>query len=1025
MFVRLVATLAALACTVGLAAGQSVVSKGGSAEGPSDGKSTSETLLLAEGFGIGVAIQDSTAFVGESQGTLVEGLVIVYVRPSNTDTWTVTDTLFASPAIPGGRFGETVAVDGNWLFVGAPADNDQEGAVYVFEQQSFGVWTQHQVLAASTPVAAAGYASGGLAVSGDYAIVGAASQESAFVYRRENGTNMWSQEAKLVGNSPGSVRRFGWSVDIDSSRAVVGAIREFSFKGGAYVFERDGGGSWNQTGLVSLSDGITFDYFGGDVELKGDYLLVATLGLGARSALVTAFVRNGGGTWVEKNRVSGIGSNLHADSGVVAAGLSSVDSLFVVDFDSTFSVEDGFKSAAASSGEQVGYRVGLSGDYLVAGAPGDFTGTGRVYFFDRQPDSTWMEVGSFEGTGETFASITGGTIPCESGFASVFPCQGLNLVTFIAASDLLGSGHLSDVWGWYDQASGREYAIVTQETGTNFIDVSDPENPLLMGFLPNHGGSVPNVWHDARTFADHAFIVADGAGAAGMQVYDLAQLSGLIGSPVGSASPPNVLIETAHYNGIASAHNVSINEATGYAYVVGSNGGGTTCGGGLHMVDVSVPASPSFAGCFADPTTGRSGTGYTHDVQCVIYHGPDVVHQGKEVCFSSNETHMVIADVSDKGSPSTIGKGTYPEARYVHQGWLTEDQRYFLQDDELDETGGTESTTTTYIWNVEDLDDPVLAATFFNPTGVIDHNQFVLGRYSVQANYTSGLRIIDFGDPLNPSEVAYFDTYPAGNPLVFDAAWGNYPYLPSGIILATSIKEGFFVLKPAIPLGLALDLHVFLEGPYAGSDTMSTGAMFTAALPTQQPYSGAAFDGSQVEYDMPVQVNSMPQNAVDWVLVELRETAGDTQAVTAETGLLLRDGRVVGPTGDTLRFDGALPGSYWVVVRHRNHASVMSSSPVDLSNGSGSWDFTDGIAKAYGTNGMKSLGDGRFAMFASDGSIDGFVTAPDFNLWNSATTAGLSGYQQADYDLDGFVTAPDFNLWNANTGAGAASAVPD
>ncbi|HEY5564809.1 MAG TPA: hypothetical protein VIL33_04410, partial [Rhodothermia bacterium] len=99
----------------------------------------------------------------------------------------------------------------------------------------------------------------------------------------------------------------------------------------------------------------------------------------------------------------------------------------------------------------------------------------------------------------------------------------------------------------------------------------------------------------------------------------------------------------------------------------------------------------------------------------------------------------------------------------------------------------------------------------------------------------------------------------------------------------------------------------------------------------------------------------------------------------------------------------------------------------DLSDGIASWDFTTAMAQAYttGANPMKSLSGGRFGMFACDASVDGQVTAPDFNLWNASTTVGDTGYKQPDCNLDGQVTAPDFNLWNANTTAGAASRVPD
>lgn len=1024
MFVRwiIMSCLLASACLPVL--GQDQIAKGQYDSGPRDGKAS---RTQAEGFGIGVAIDGTTAFVGESQGSLVEGLVVVFVRVQPSGLWTAVDTLFASPAAPGIRFGESLAVDGDWLFVGAPAANDNEGAVYVFEQQAPGVWTQHQILTASTPATSRGFASGDIAVSGDYAIVGAGANDAAYLYSRNIITNLWAEESKLVGNTPNLVRRFGWSVDIDSARAMVGAIRENSFEGGVYVFDRDLLGDWNQTAFFGVADGVSLDYFGNEVELRGDVALISSLGLGSRPAFVASFVRNGAGVWVEKDRTSGVGNELHAGATTLAVGVPHADSVHTLVFDSTLSLEDGFVAPSSSSGEQVGYSIGISGDYLIAGAPGNFTGVGHAYFFERQVDSTWSEVAAFAGTGTTFASITGGKVPCTAGFADIFPCSGIDLLSFIAIDDLPASGDIADIWGWHDDSTGREFAIITEEGGTNFVEVTDPENPVITGMLPIHAGSTPNAWHDVRVYQDHAYIVADAAGSAGVQIFDLTQL---LSVPPGAslskfAADTTIFSETAHYPGINSAHNISINEATGFAYVVGSNGGGTTCGGGLHMLDLSTPTAPSFAGCFADSTSGRAGTGYTHDVQCVVYHGPDSQHNGKEVCFGSNETHVVIADVTNKNAPTTIGKGTYPTARYIHQGWLTEDHRYFFQDDELDESGGTVAVTTTYIWDVQDLDDPVMIDTYSSGLEVVDHNQFVIGRYATQSDYTAGLRIVDFGDVESGSELMFFDTYPAGDPRVFGGAWGNYPYLPSGIILISSMNEGLFIVKPTVPLGLALDLTVLLEGPYAGSGAMSTAPLFDAARPASHPYVGAEFDGTSNEFDVPAAVPVMPGDAVDWVLVELRAGSADTAAVTTEPGILLESGRVVSPSGDTLRFHGALPGSYWVVVKHRNHAAVMSSSAVDLSSGSASWDFTDSAAKALGTNPMKSLGGGFFAMFAGDGSIDGIITAPDFNLWNASTTAGETGYVLSDYNLDGLVTAPDFNLWNANTTAGAASQVPD
>ena len=103
------------------------------------------------------------------------------------------------------------------------------------------------------------------------------------------------------------------------------------------------------------------------------------------------------------------------------------------------------------------------------------------------------------------------------------------------------------------------------------------------------------------------------------------------------------------------------------------------------MLDLTNPAEPQFAGCFSHEGTGRSGTGYTHDAQIVVYNGPDTEYVGKEIAFSSNETALSIGDVTDKKNVKIISKFDNANFGYVHQGWLTEDHRYFFVNDELNE----------------------------------------------------------------------------------------------------------------------------------------------------------------------------------------------------------------------------------------------------------------------------------------------------------------------------------------------------
>ncbi|MFK7845734.1 MAG: choice-of-anchor B family protein [Rhodothermales bacterium] len=393
-------------------------------------------------------------------------------------------------------------------------------------------------------------------------------------------------------------------------------------------------------------------------------------------------------------------------------------------------------------------------------------------------------VSSAESTAKAASqSIRGARVDCQDGFAGEYPCLMTDLMSFVNITDLLAGletapSGVNDIWGWTDSATGREFAIVGLNTGTSFVEITDAENPVTLGFLKTH--TPAQVWRDIKVYNNHAFIVADASGAHGMQVFDLTELLSV-------SSPPQLFAETAHYDTINSAHNIVINEDTGFAYLVGGSSGGETCGGGLHMVNIQDPLLPTFAGCFS--------SGYTHDAQCVVYNGPDADHQGKEICVESSVKDVVISDVTDKSNAFIIGAGTYPTVEYAHQGWLTDDHRYFIQGDELDE-GRRGNNTKTIIWDFIDLDDPVVLTEFIAETPVIDHNLYIIGDYTYQSNYYSGLRILDTSDPASPVEVAFFDTVPNAETVGFgDGSWSNYPYYDSEVIAVSSQQGGLFVLK--------------------------------------------------------------------------------------------------------------------------------------------------------------------------------------------------------------------------------------
>jgi choice-of-anchor B domain-containing protein len=271
-----------------------------------------------------------------------------------------------------------------------------------------------------------------------------------------------------------------------------------------------------------------------------------------------------------------------------------------------------------------------------------------------------------------------------------------------------------------------------------------------------------------------------------MQIFDLTQLRNV-------NSPPIAFSETANYNGFDIAHNIAINQDTGYAYVVGTE----LYDGGPYILDLSDPIAPVHVG-------GFGFDGYTHDTQVVVYHGTDVEHFGKEIAFNSNTDELTIVDFTDKSalnSTQIISKSSYASSGYVHQGWLTEDHRYFLSNDELDELNNN-VTTRTHLWDLADLDAPGYMGFYDHGLNSIDHNLYIVGDFAFEANYTTGLRVLDLSEIASGilSEVAYIDTHPSEDSNTsFDGAWSAYPFFSSGTILIGDRNEGLVIVEFAVP----------------------------------------------------------------------------------------------------------------------------------------------------------------------------------------------------------------------------------
>ena len=376
-----------------------------------------------------------------------------------------------------------------------------------------------------------------------------------------------------------------------------------------------------------------------------------------------------------------------------------------------------------------------------------------------------------------FATMATAQSPCVNGLAAgLYPCDNIDLYATMGVNQV-GGGDMNDIWGWTDPLDGKEYVLLGRTNGTAFIDISNPTTPVYLGNLNTN--TVSSLWRDIKVYGNYAFIVSE-AGGHGMQVFDLTKLRNVNNPPVNFSAD-------AVYTGFGNAHNIVINEATARAYGVGTN----TASGGLHIVDISNPLNPTILGTF-------SQDGYTHDAQVVTYIGPDAQYQGKEVAFACNENTITIVDVDDPTDATLISTEGYSGSAYTHQGWLTEDHKYFVVGDELDEQQSGVNTRT-YFFNVEDLNNPFLAGTYTATTSAIDHNLYIKDGIAYQSNYRAGLRLLDVSNAPNAEEVGFFDLYPSSDAASFNGTWSNYPYFASGVVAVSHIEEGLFLLMPDLP----------------------------------------------------------------------------------------------------------------------------------------------------------------------------------------------------------------------------------
>ena len=356
----------------------------------------------------------------------------------------------------------------------------------------------------------------------------------------------------------------------------------------------------------------------------------------------------------------------------------------------------------------------------------------------------------------------------------VFTAKSQQSLNINLLSNLDYNNDLSDVWGYANDAG--EYALVGVYNGISVVDVTNPYDPVELGFF----NGPESIWRDLKTWGDYLYCIndEDGDGGAGLQILNLEELINGVSNPT--------YIENMSL-GFETAHNIYIDE-NGVLYVFGADYG---IGGALMYDLVANPENPPLLGVFNDY--------YLHDGMA----RGDTLWGG-----AINDGVFTVIDVSDKQNPEIIGSHATPN-NFSHNCWISDDGDYLFTTDEV-----SGAYVAAYdVSNLNDIEEVDRIQAWSPQTNVIPHNTHVDGDFIVTSYYADGLSVVDVSNPSNMVEVGYYDTsedYSGGG---FNGAWGAYPWLPSGNILVTDIETGLYVLEPKYTNAS------FVEGVVTDSDT--------------------------------------------------------------------------------------------------------------------------------------------------------------------------------------------------------------
>ncbi len=330
----------------------------------------------------------------------------------------------------------------------------------------------------------------------------------------------------------------------------------------------------------------------------------------------------------------------------------------------------------------------------------------------------------------------------------------------------------NDIWG-YVADDGTEYALMGLRNGTSIVSLADPANPVEVANISGPS----STWRDLKSWSHYAYVSNETSN--GILIIDLSDLPGSANNYYDFQPMIDI---NGNVSQLSSIHNLYVDEF-GYLYVSGSN---INAGGTLIFDLNNDPYNPVYVGrtpaIYAHDTYARNNLLYTSDVYDGVF---------------------TIYDVSDKSNIVALGSNGTP-FDFTHNAWLSDDGNTLFTTDERADAP-TAAYDVSDPTDIKYLDEFRPAATVGN--GVVPHNAHVLNDYVVISHYTDGIVIIDGSRPNTLIEVANYDTYlgPDGG---FFGCWGAYPFLPSGLVLASNLEGSLQVLQPNYVRGCYLEGNI-------------------------------------------------------------------------------------------------------------------------------------------------------------------------------------------------------------------------